>query len=135
MNCQGCFLYSLRLGQEPVSARGVRWWQLFSRVSVSSKVARVSDRGDRRDSGVIFINSQCIYPINYLGISLVQNMEILYILNILMKIHLMQNKFLFIKWLSKILKEDGVWPMLLQNKHLDTKSLSQVYIKSIDSSI
>lgn len=43
-----------------------------------------------------------------------------------------RNKCL-LKWLFKLLNVDGVWEMLLQNKYLHSKILSQVTVKPTNS--
>jgi hypothetical protein len=44
-----------------------------------------------------------------------------------------KNKCLLSKWLFKLLNEEGVWQELLRNKYLQSKSLSQVTVKPLDS--
>jgi hypothetical protein len=45
----------------------------------------------------------------------------------------LKNKSLLSKWLFKLLNEEGVWQELLQNKYLQSKTLSQVTAKPTDS--
>jgi hypothetical protein len=45
-----------------------------------------------------------------------------------------KNKCLLCKWLFKILTGNGVWHELVSNKYLHSRSLSQVTVKSLDSS-
>jgi hypothetical protein len=44
-----------------------------------------------------------------------------------------KNKCLLIKWLFKIINEEGVWQELFQNKYLHSKSLTQVKLNAFDS--
>jgi hypothetical protein len=44
-----------------------------------------------------------------------------------------KNKCLLIKWMYKLLNENGVWEELLQNKYLPSHTLSQVKVKPSNS--
>ena len=44
-----------------------------------------------------------------------------------------QNKCLLSKWLFKPTNEDGIWQLILRNKYVKSKTLTQVEKKSGDS--
>ena len=44
-----------------------------------------------------------------------------------------QNKCLLSKWLFKLTNEDGIWQLILRNKYVKSKTLTQVEKKSGDS--
>ena len=45
----------------------------------------------------------------------------------------LKNRCLLSKWLFKLLNEEGVWQELINNKYLQSRSLSQVTARPFDS--